>query len=498
MLQNPPLLTFCFLILLASCQKDNNKNYSNQELFAQEHPAFSSKFEEQLSSLYTDNKLLGDFIIAIVDENGMAYSFAFNKDIMEGKASSLGNNSPIYIASHTKSFTGTLLKILEEQGKVDLDSSLAFYIPELHFEEGIHTKDIAIRDLLNHSHGVMALKMIWKTAFLGYSGENSELIKDLNSNPIFDTSRKFRYSNVGPIIAGMVAEKVTGNSWKVDMKEHIFSPLGMANTSAFVSDFDANQILPSVIVSKGQVIEAEFYKDDITMHAAGGILSTAHDLSNWLSANIRQDANLMSKPAWKEIHSSTIAQDRTFFTYARNGYSLGWDIATYQKDTILTRFGGLAGISFHASFIPSKSIGIIAFSNDNRASLLPHLAANYAYNLINQPSFSDSIFNAEKEIFKNSYDKRSQNTYPNETELIFGSSENDKILGTYENNLNWPEIKITKKDSTYVFKWGILDSQVYRSEDGNFIGNLGPMLRSFQIKNDSLFTGSLKYSKKSM
>jgi len=63
--------------------------------------------------------LFGDFIFAVVDEKGLAYSSAINRDILDDKKSSLNNNSPIYIASITKSFTGTLLKILKQEKVLD-------------------------------------------------------------------------------------------------------------------------------------------------------------------------------------------------------------------------------------------------------------------------------------------------------------------------------------------------------------------------------------------
>jgi len=210
--------------------------------------------------------------------------------------------------------------------------------------------------------------MTWETAFLGYSGKSEELINDLNTDFPFDPSGKFRYSNVGPIIASMVVENITGKTWKSEMKEYIFTPLKMENTSANVSDYELKDIRPSLTVSKEKgIIEKGFYKDDITMHAAGGIISTINDLSKWLSANIGEDNILLNKNSWSELHTSTTPQDKRYFTYHRTGYSLGWDIAEYQKEKILTRFGNLAGISFHISFMPEKKIGIIAFSNDNRA-----------------------------------------------------------------------------------------------------------------------------------
>ncbi|MEX2411843.1 MAG: serine hydrolase [Candidatus Paceibacterota bacterium] len=488
-----PQILVIFLLIAFSCKTSKDSTFQNTQKFKEEHPQFSSKFENQLKDIYKEKALFGDFIFAVVDENGFAYSIAINRDILDGKKSSLNNNSPIYIASSTKSFTGTLLKILEQNKILDLNKSLNDYLPQLNYNDSIDTKKITIKNLLNHTHGTFSTSMTWKTAVLGYSGKNEELINDLNTDFLFAPSGKFRYSNDGPIIAGMIAENITGKTWKDEMKDYIFTPLKMENTSANVSDYELKDIRPSLTISKDKgIIEKDFYKEDITMHAAGGIISTVNDLSKWLSANIREDSILLNKKSWSELHTSTTPQDKEYFTYHRSGYSLGWDIAEYQNEKILTRFGGLAGISFHISFMPDKKIGIIAFTNDNRAYLLPHLMADYAYNLINA-LLADSIFESEKPKFDKSFESENEISYPKDLEIITTSNDNDKILGTYQNTENWPTISINKMDNYYIFNWGILNGKIYKNEERGYFSNLGVLSRDFKITNDTLLTGSLIY-----
>lgn len=483
------------LLLITNSCNTNSSTSQNIDQFEEEHPNFSSEFENQLKDIYKEKELFGDFIFAVVDENGLAYSYAINKEILNDQKSSLDNNSPIYIASSTKSFTATLLKILEQKKILDLNKSLNDYLPQLNYNDSVDTKNITIENLLNHTHGTFSTSMTWKTAFLGYSGRNEELIHDLNTDFLFDPSGRFRYSNVGPIIAGMVVENVTGKTWKSEMKNYIFTPLKMESTSANVSDYKLNDIRPSLTISKEKgIIEKGFYKDDITMHAAGGIISTINDLSKWLSVNIRKDNILLDNNNWSELHTSTTPQENEYFTYYRTGYTLGWDVAEYQNEKILTRFGGLAGISFHISFMPEKKIGIIAFSNDNRAYLLPHLMANYAYNFINELP-ADNIYNSEKPLFEKSFENENEISFPKDSQMLIANNGNDNILGKYLNTENWPGISIDKKDKYYIFNWGILNGKIYENEERDYYSNLGVITRDFKIVNDTLLTGSLIYKK---
>ncbi|NMM50849.1 serine hydrolase domain-containing protein [Marinigracilibium pacificum] len=484
------ILLICFYLLFISCQQKTVDSIKSS------NPEITNNFKNIADSIYSENDLYGDVLFAVVNKKGLVYSYAVNRDIIAGRPSALNNNSPIYIASHTKSFTGTLVKILEENNKLNLDSSLAYYLPELTFNNQVDTKTIKLKDLLNHTHGTFSTQLTWKTAFLGYSGKNEELINDLNNDFLLDKSRVFRYSNVGPILAGIIIDKTQQNTWKDILKEEIFSPLKMSNTSAYVSEFDFKTIRPSVTAtSDSGIIEKGFYKSDITMHASGGIISTIDDLSKWLSANIRQDELLLKKNAWNELHQSTTVQNREYFTYKRTGYSLGWDIATYQDERILTRFGGLAGISFHISFMPDHKIGVIAISTDNRASLLPHLLANYVYNQYTGKD-TDSILQAEYKIFKQNFEKQNNQNYPEDSRILTVTDDNKELLGSYQNNLGWPDINISIVNDQYKFQWGVQKGKVYKSDKNNYLASLGIMMREFEIRNDILITGSLIYLRK--
>jgi len=237
------------------------------------------------------------------------------------------------------------------------------------------------------------------------------------------------------------------------------------------------------------------------MHAAGGIISTINDLSIWLQANINQDKKLLKEnTSWRDLTQPSTSQHRTYFTYNRYAYSLGWDIATYQKDTILTRFGGTAGISFHISYIPAKKIGLIAFSNDSRATKLPHLAANYACNLINKLPEAEEIFENEKELFTKSFEKSSNQPVPLVKDLLTQNNANDHFVGHYNNSVGWPNIEITNAGPNYQIKWGVLSGPIYKTGNSErpYLATLGALDRTFKIRADSLFTGSLKYTKQEL
>lgn len=492
------LILLQIMLCLSACTQQ-----SNEEKFLENNKGFKETFESKIKGVYENYKLQGDLLFAVVDENGLAYSYALNKDILAGNPSSLNNDSPIYIGSHTKAFTGTLMKILEEDGLVDLDKTLHDYLPELTFDGSIPTNSITLKKALNHTSGLMSIMAAYKTVGLGVTGGYKELVETFNSDFRYDPSGNYRYSNFGPILGGMVIDKVTGSTWQEESKKRIFEPLGMANTSSKVTDFNFDDIRPSIQVSRDTIYKKGFSKRNSTMHAAGGTISTINDLAKWVKFNINQETSILkNKSSFDDLHKPATKQDRTYFNYKRDGYSIGWDLATLQGDRILTRFGSLDGIQFHLSFIPSKKIGVIAFSSEDRAWLLHHLSANYAYNLLGKNPKTEEIFKEEEKMFSERYEQTNNRPIPpsiNSLPKLEQSEDNDKLIGVYKNELGWSDIKIEKSNSKYYkISWGTLTETIHvDSEESEqpYTFDIGIGFRNFSVEGDNLLTGSIRYKK---
>ena len=72
-----------------------------------------------------------------------------------------------YIASTTKSFTGTAAKLLAEEGKLDLDAPIKKYFPDLVLKAPLSTDQISVRDLLTHRSGISNEAINLRTAYTG-------------------------------------------------------------------------------------------------------------------------------------------------------------------------------------------------------------------------------------------------------------------------------------------------------------------------------------------
>ena len=143
---------------------------------------------------------------------------------------------PAFLAySITKTFTGALLLLLRDEGRLALDDRLARWLP------GIHGADrIALRQLLNHTAGI---------ADYGGLSAYHDAVRAFPSTPwtferfaaeTFDKGLRFEpgtgwaYSNPGYMLLKRIAEEVAGAPYATLIAERITRPLGLRRT--FVPD----------------------------------------------------------------------------------------------------------------------------------------------------------------------------------------------------------------------------------------------------------------------
>lgn len=461
----------------------------------------AKSFPKRIESIYDNNQLQGDFLIAVVDSKGLAFHFTLNK---QGKdtENKLSTDTPFLIASHTKAFTGTLAQLLHSNNRFDVNAPINRYLSDVVRDQRIAKESLTVSQLLNHTAGFTSVLHTFKSAFLGYKDED-ELTSALNYNTLVATAGKFRYSNTGPILAAKAIEKATHKSWKLLMKEQIFAPLSMNNTSSFIKDYANGSILPSIETDRnGQQVRSGLFKSDKTMHASGGLVTTLGDMAKWMKFNLVGNPKISkSNNIFDNLHKPLVQQQKTYFTYDRTGYSLAWDIGKYHNEQILTRFGSYAGMSFHASFMPQQQLAVVAFFNEDRGFVLPHLAANYIYNLVISPDQAELRF--ENEVAKfNSILVREQQHSVDSSDMITNSAKWKKMIGNYvaEDNA-WPNIQLYENENIIWLSWGELDGPLYHVNKDGFkaIASLGALERqiSIEFKNEEvvLTNGSIKYIK---
>src|SRR5205085_7308697 len=115
------------------------------------------------------------------------------------------------VASHSKSFTASGLMKLREQGRLRLDDPVGRYLDDLHPTVARTT----ITQLLSHSAGLVrdgadSGQWLDRRQFL----DEAEIRADLAAGTTIEANTRFKYSNHGFALAGLVIAAITGESYE--------------------------------------------------------------------------------------------------------------------------------------------------------------------------------------------------------------------------------------------------------------------------------------------
>ena len=237
---------------------------------------------------------------------------------------------------------------------------------------------------------------MFRTAFTGdFTHEKLiDLLEEYSPSP---SGRRFAYGNLGYNLLGMVLESTSSESWKEVVRQEVLAPMGMEQTSAYVSRIPTQRIaLPHGVAGSG-FERLPLRKADANMHAAGGHFATPRDLARFVAAHLSgravdREAIILRRSALEATHRKYADQDREFGPFHRFGWGYGWDLGTYERDTVVHRFGSFSGYRSHMSFMPEHGIGVIVLVNAaGPASPAADLMATYVYDrLLGKPGLEEN------------------------------------------------------------------------------------------------------------
>jgi CubicO group peptidase (beta-lactamase class C family) len=165
-------------------------------------------------------------VIAIVHKGRLVLERAFGyADIVSREP--LSPRHRFRVASHSKSFTAAGIMKLREEGKLGLDDRVGRYVEGLHPEIAAAT----ITQLLSHGAGIARDGTgggQWhdRRPFL----DAVELRADLATAPAIEANTRFKYSNHGYGLTGLLIEAVTGQPYWTWIKRAIIEPAGLRET----------------------------------------------------------------------------------------------------------------------------------------------------------------------------------------------------------------------------------------------------------------------------
>src|ERR1700738_3246810 len=175
------------------------------------------------------------------------------------------------IGSITKQFTAAAVLQLKETGKIDLDATVATYLPAM-----THAKEITVRQLLTHTSGLEDYVDIPNFETLAAAPATFEqLMSRVSEKPLgFTPGAQFGFSSTNYLVLGRIIERVSGQSWEAYVQQHLFAPAGMTDSATIAQEGELANMARGYVYAQGRTAESKPIAESWAS-SAGGIVTTA-------------------------------------------------------------------------------------------------------------------------------------------------------------------------------------------------------------------------------
>ena len=283
--------------------------------------------------------------MAVIRDGEIFWSGTFgvrNQETME----SVDENTIFEAASLTKTITAAAALKLVERGELDLDKTLAEYLPYPKLAGDERYKKITARHVLTHTTGLPN----WGNRLIREPGEF------------------YAYSGEGFLYLGRTIAKITGMSLEEFAKKEIFEPLGMSRTSyvwknIYAENISAGHDRHGFASQRGRSTEP---------NGGASLLTTALDYATFLCSIMNNQVleqktiNMMLAPHVRVTKRRD--PDHKLDEYVSWGF--GWGIQPGEKENGFWHWGDNGELRAYTVSYRERKEGLIFFANSENLFLI--------------------------------------------------------------------------------------------------------------------------------
>ena len=288
--------------------------------------------------------------VAIITSGEVTYIKGFG--FLDEKQEKATNKESLFrIASISKLFTAQAVMQLVEKNKIELNQKVGRYLPS--FKES----NITIKQLLTHSSGLS--DTIKPVSFEKQRTVGSYLSLITRSLPENNESKNFLYSDANFNVLGAIISTVSGESYEKYIYNNILKPANMKKSNYFNEDLAFfSETKPTY---KGKLIsKADQRPYEQSFNPSEGLISNAHDLSQWLRLTLAGDSSLLEEQTYKDMLEPEVKT-----SWGDIYMGLGWQVYKSSKDKIARHPGSIKGYKSLVLTYPDSKNALIILTNSS-------------------------------------------------------------------------------------------------------------------------------------
>jgi CubicO group peptidase (beta-lactamase class C family) len=320
--------------------------------------------------------------IAVVKDGQVIVAKGYGYRDLEGKVP-VTARTLFAIGSNSKSFTVTVMGMLNDVGKLDWDKPVREYLPDFRMYDPVATAEMTPRDLTCHRSGLPRHDALW----LGSGLTRRQLydrLRYLQPNKPFRSA--WQYQNLMFLTTGYLEEQITGKKWEDLVREQVMQPLGMTRSNFSVNEMQKdNDFSFPYAEMQGKVQRIPFRNID-EIGPAGSINSSVEEMARYIQFHIslgkQGDKQLLSQKNALLMQTPQMVQPAPQQSYPELGpssYGLGLMISTYRGHKLVAHGGGIDGFISQMAWLPDDKIGVMVLTNFSGANPIPDLVARYVF-----------------------------------------------------------------------------------------------------------------------
>jgi CubicO group peptidase (beta-lactamase class C family) len=339
--------------------RENTKGYGPLQVYAmmlaRDEKAAAERRRKDL-----DRKARFDEYMKAVTEAGLftgSVLVARDGEVLLGKGYGMANiehdvpNTPktrFDLASVGKTFTATLLLILQEEGKLSVKDPIDKYVEAC----PPAWQKITIHHLLSHTSGIPNYTELpdqyEKRALASFLPDALNRIKKMPLQ--FEPGEKFNYSNTGYKLLHDVIRKASGKPFEEYLHEKILAPLGMKDTGVLERPGVRHLIVKGLAAGYTDGVGPLEIAPWVHRSYGGGIYSTVEDMHLW------GRAFFTDKLLPRRLVEAAL-------TPVMGSYGYGWFIFDRAKHRFVLHGGNIPGYALTFAVYPDDKAVVVVASN---------------------------------------------------------------------------------------------------------------------------------------
>lgn len=303
--------------------------------------------------------------IAVVHDDQVVFLKGFGHR-EAGKPEAVDPDTVFQIASLSKPVSATVVAALVSDGIVSWDSKITDLDPAFRLADPYPTSQLTVRDLFSHRSGLPGTAGD-DLEDIGY--DRAEILHRLRFVPPSSSFRAgYSYSNFGLTEGAIAAAMPAGKPWEEVAEEKLYRPLGMASTSSRLADFVKHADRATLHIKVDGAWAAKIKRDPDAQAPAGGVSSTARDLSQWvrliIGNGVYAGKTLIAADALDQTHVPLMTRGKNPVSGGASFYGLGWNVEFGRHGLSWGHAGAFSvGARTLVTIFPGEKLGIVILTN---------------------------------------------------------------------------------------------------------------------------------------